>query len=160
MSQHKAVQVTRVAVLSLAIFALCSAAVYAQSLKVQGLIKGRSGATIILQTADQPKLIVLLTDDTQVSQVQGLLKARRKQMSMAALIPGLAVQVEGSYNAQNQLVASSVKFKGDDLEQAQSIQAGLHETQVQSQQNQQELQPNRMPSCKPRTRLCRNSKRR
>lgn len=139
MSQRKAVQVTRVAMLSFAIFALCSAAVFAQNLKVQGLIKGRSGATLILQTSDQPKLIVLLTDDTQVSQVQGLLKARRKQMSMAALIPGLAVQVEGSYNAQNQLVANSVKFKGSDLEQAQSIEAGLHETQVQTQQNQQEL---------------------
>ena len=60
-------------------------------------------------------------------------------MSMSALIPGLAVQVQGTYNAQNQLVADSVTFKGNDLEQAQSIQAGLHETQVQTQKNQQEL---------------------
>jgi outer membrane protein OmpA-like peptidoglycan-associated protein len=37
------------------------------------------------------------------------------------------------------LVADSVTFKGNDLEQAQSIQAGLHETQVQSEKNQQEL---------------------
>ena len=139
MTQDKAAQVTRVAILSFAIFALCSAAAIAQSLKVEGLIKGRSGATMILQTSDSLKLVVLLTDSTQVSQVQGLLKARRKQMSMTALIPGLAVQVEGSYNAENQLVAKSVKFKGSDLEQAQSIQAGLHETQVQAQQNQQEL---------------------
>ena len=61
-------------------------------------------------------------------------------MSMAALIPGLAVNVEGTYNAQNQLEAKSVSFKGNDLEQAQSIQAGLHETQVQAQQNQEELE--------------------
>jgi outer membrane protein OmpA-like peptidoglycan-associated protein len=60
-------------------------------------------------------------------------------MSMAALIPGLAVQVEGSYNAENQLVANSIKFKGSDLEQAQSIQAGLHETKMQAEQNQQQL---------------------
>ena len=111
----------------------------AQTMKVQGLIKGRSGATMILQTQDTPKLIVLLTDSTQVGQVQGVFKARRKQMSMAALIPGLAVQVEGTYNDQNQLVANKVSFKGDDLEQAQSIQAGLHETQVQTQKNQEEL---------------------
>jgi OOP family OmpA-OmpF porin len=111
----------------------------AQNVKVQGLIKGRNGDTMILQTSDSPKLIVLLTDSTQVGQVQGMLKARRKQMSMAALIPGLAVQVEGSYNDQNQLVANKVSFKGDDLEQAQSIQAGLHETQVQSQKNEAEL---------------------
>jgi outer membrane protein OmpA-like peptidoglycan-associated protein len=112
---------------------------WAQNVKVQGLIKGRNGDTMILQTSDSPKVIVLLTDSTQVGQVQGVLKARRKQMSMAALIPGLAVQVEGMYNADNQLVATKVSFKGDDLEQAQSVQAGLHETQVQTQKNQEEL---------------------
>jgi len=122
----------------LSVFAL-SLLSYAQTVKVQGLIKGRSGDQMILQTSDSPKLIVVLTDSTQVGQVQGMLKARRKQMSMAALIPGLAVQVEGMYNADNQLVATKVSFKGDDLEQAQSIQAGLHETQQQTQKNEAEL---------------------
>ena len=56
---------------------------------------------------------------------------------MAALIPGLAVKVEGNYD---ELVASSVSFKGNDLEQAESIQAGLHETKVQTQQQQAELE--------------------
>jgi len=125
-------------VVLLSIFAL-SLAGFAQTVKVQGLIKGRNGDQMILQTSDSPKLVVVLTDSTQVGQVQGVFKARRKQMSMAALIPGLAVQVEGTYNADNQLVATKVSFKGDDLEQAQSIQAGLHETQVQTQKNQQEL---------------------
>ena len=129
----------RVALLVLAsVFAL-SLVSWAQNVKVQGLIKGRNGDTMILQTSDSPKLIVLLTDSTQVGQVQGVLKARRKDMSMAALIPGLAVQVEGMYNADNQLVATKVSFKGNDLEQAQSIQAGLHETQAQTAKNQQEL---------------------
>ena len=113
---------------------------FAQTVKVQGLIKGRNGDQMILQTSDSPKLVVVLTDSTEVGQVQGMLKARRKQMSMAALIPGLAVQVEGMYNADNQLVATKVSFKGNDLEQAQSIQAGLHETQQQTQKNQQELE--------------------
>ena len=55
---------------------------------------------------------------------------------MAALIPGLAVKVEGTYNNQNQLVAKSVRFKGNDLEQAKAIQAGMHETKAQlAQQN-------------------------
>ena len=123
----------------LSVFAL-SLLSFAQTVKVQGLIKGRSGDQMILQTSDSPKMVVILTDSTQVGQVQGMLKARRKQMSMAALIPGLAVQVEGMYNANNQLVATKVSFKGDDLEQAQSIQAGLHETQMQTQKNQQELE--------------------
>jgi outer membrane protein OmpA-like peptidoglycan-associated protein len=112
---------------------------FAQTVKVQGIIKRRGGNTMTLQTSDTPKLVVLLNDQTQVEQVQGMLKARKKEMSMAALIPGLAVQVEGTYNAQNQLVATSVKFKGDDLEQAQAIQAGVHETQVQAATNEADL---------------------
>ena len=112
------------AILSLVILILMSTALPAQNIKVKGLIKGRSGPTMILQTSDTPKLIVLLTESTRVSQVQGVLKARRKEMSMAALIPGLAVEVEGSYDPKNQLVATSVKFKGNDLERARAIEAG------------------------------------
>lgn len=136
---RKAAAVTKIALSTLTLLALFSTALVAQTVKVQGLIKARKGAEMILQTSDSPTLDVLLTEATQVSQIQGVFKARHKEMSMAALIPGLAVQVEGSYNAQNQLVANSVKFKGNDLEQARSIQAGLHETQVQSQANQQAL---------------------
>jgi len=119
--------------------ALSTTIVSAQT-KVEGVIKGRDGSKIVLQTADSPKLIVLLTDSTDVAQVQGVLKARKKKMSMAALVPGLPIKVEGTYDAQNQLVAETVRFKGNDLEQAQAIQAGLHETKVQAQQNKEELE--------------------
>jgi outer membrane protein OmpA-like peptidoglycan-associated protein len=119
--------------------ALSTTIVSAQT-KVEGVIKGRDGPKIILQTADLPKLIVLLTDSTDVAQVQGALKVRKKQMSMAALVPGLPIKVEGTYDAQDQLVATTVRFKGNDLEQAQAIQAGLHETQAQAQQNKEELE--------------------
>lgn len=119
---------------------LLSAVALAQSVKVQGIIKARNGDTMILQTSEAPNLPVLLMDNTQVGQVQGMFKARRKEMSMAALIPGLAVKVEGTYNDQNQLVAKSVSFKGNDLEQAQKIDAGLHETRAQAQQNKEELE--------------------
>jgi OmpA-OmpF porin, OOP family len=133
-------RIAYIAAVSLIWLALLSTTVAAQSIKVEGLIKARNGETMIVQTSESPKLIVLLTDSTEVGQVQGVLKARRKQMSMAALIPGLAVKVEGTYNNENQLVAKSVSFKGNDLEQAKSIQAGLHETQEQAQQNKAELE--------------------
>jgi len=120
--------------LSLVGIALLSQIVTAQSVKVEGLIKARNGDTMILQTSDSPNLTVLLTDNSKVGQVQGVFKARRKQMSMAALIPGLAVKVEGTYNDHNELVATSVSFKGNDLEQAEAIEAGMHETKVQVQQ--------------------------
>jgi outer membrane protein OmpA-like peptidoglycan-associated protein len=129
-------------VLSVSLFvaALLSAMTLAQSVKVEGLIKARNGDTMILKTKDSPNVTVLLTDSTQVGQVQGVFKARRKEMSMAALIPGLAVKVEGSYNDQSQLVAKSVAFKGNDLEQAEKIEAGMHETRAQAQQNKAELE--------------------
>jgi hypothetical protein len=83
---------------------------------------------MIIGTSNSPDLTVLLTDNTEVGQVQGVFKARRKQMSMAALIPGLTVRVEGTYNGEKQLVAKSVSFKGNDLEDAEKIEAGMHET--------------------------------
>ena len=112
----------------------------AQSTKVQGIIKSRSGPDIILNTSQDPNMVVMLTDSTDVGQVEGLLKARSKQMSMVALIPGLAVSVEGDYNNQNVLVASKVRFKGNDLKNAKAIEAGMHDTNQQVQKNQEELQ--------------------
>src|ERR1700758_393998 len=109
-----------------------------ETVKVEGLIKGRSGENMIVQTTDNPNLVVELTDGTDVGQVQGVLKARNKKMSMAALIPGLAIKVEGSYH-DSRLVAQVVRFKGNNLKQAEAIQAGMHETKVQAQQNQEEL---------------------
>jgi len=143
MSQFDVRRIARHVTLSLVGLALLSPFVSAQSVKVQGLIKARSGDTMILQTSDSPNLAVLLTDDSKVGQVQGVFKARRKQMSMAALIPGLAVKVEGTYNDQNQLVAKSVSFKGNDLERAEAIEAGLHETKVQVQQTKEQAQQNK-----------------
>jgi outer membrane protein OmpA-like peptidoglycan-associated protein len=108
--------------------------------KVEGVIKGRSGDTLFVQTSDSPKVIVLLTESTDVGQLQGALKARNKKMSMAALIPGLPIRVEGSYDAQNQLVAKTIRFKGNDFDQAQAIEAGVHETAKQTAANQSELE--------------------
>src|SRR5271157_4815160 len=88
---------------------------------VQGGINGRSGATMTLQTQDAGNIVVVLTPSTQVDEVEGLFKARKKEMAVTALVPGLQVQVQGSYNAQNQLVADSVKFKGNDLKNAEDI---------------------------------------
>ena len=140
MSQSKVPGFVYLAVLSLTGVTLLSPIVAAQAVKVEGLVKARSGDTMVVQASGSSDVYVLLTDRTQVGQVQGLFKARRKHMSMAALIPGLAVKVEGIYNQQNQLVAQSVAFKGNDLEDAEKIEAGMHQTKVQVQQNQAELE--------------------
>jgi len=107
---------------------------------LQGVINGRSGATMTVRTQFSGNVVVLLTPSTEVDEVQGLLKVRKKEMGVTALIPGLPVQVQGSYNAQNQLVANTVKFKGDDLKNAEDIQAGLTPTQEMAEANQQQIQ--------------------
>ena len=141
MNQYCRLKIAYVAVLSLIGLMLLTTIVTAQTTNVEGLIQGRSGDTMILKTSESPNLVaVLLTDSTDVAQVQGVLKARKKDMSMAALIPGLAVKIEGTYNAQKELVATKVRFKGNDLERAQAIEAGMHETKAQTQQNQEELE--------------------
>ena len=100
----------------------------AQSTKIQGVIDGRSGATMSLKITGSPDTTVLLTDSTDVGEVEGLFHGRTKQMPMTALIPGLPVQVSGTFNPQNQMVADSVKFKGSDLKAAMDAQAGLQPT--------------------------------
>ena len=140
MTQYQPAKLVSVEMLLVTVLTSLSTFANAQTTNLKGIIKERSGSTMILQTPDSASVSVVLTDYTEVGQIQGALKARRKKMSMAALIPGLAIQVEGIYNDQRQLEAKSVKFKGDDLEQAKSIQAGLHETKVRARQNTEELE--------------------
>ena len=117
-----------------------STVAFAQSLKIQGAIISRAGNTMTMKGSDGNNVVVVLNDNTDVQQVEGAFKARKKELSMAALIPGLLCQVQGTYNAQNQLVAQWVRFTGEDLQQAQSAQAAVHETKVAAAQNQAELQ--------------------
>jgi outer membrane protein OmpA-like peptidoglycan-associated protein len=116
---------------------LCCIAV-AQSNQVKGVINGRSGATMTVQTQDSGNVTVVLTPATQVEEPEGLF--RKKHLSMTALVPGLAVEAKGSFNDQNQLVADTVTFHGSALQTAEDIQAGLTPTEQQVQQNQQRMQ--------------------
>ena len=139
MTRFNWLSIRYVAILSLIGFSLLPTTATAQTTKVEGLIQGRSGDTMTLKISGAPEIVVLLTDSTSVGQVQGVFKARKKEMSMAALIPGLAVKVEGTYNAKDELVAKSVRFKGNDLKQAEAMEAGMHESKVKAQQTEEEL---------------------
>jgi len=79
---------------------------------------------------------VVLNSDTQVEDDQSVFHARKRQMGVTALVPGLSVQVKGSYNGQNQLVAEPVKFNGKAPQTATDIQAGMAPVQEQQQQQQ------------------------
>jgi outer membrane protein OmpA-like peptidoglycan-associated protein len=121
-----------------AVLMLCGLAAAQQSDKVKGVINGRSGDTMTVQTQDSGNVTVVLTPATQVLEPEGAF--RKKHLAMTALIPGLSVEVKGSYNAQKQLIADTVTFHGSDLKTAQDIQAGLAPTEQQVQQSQKQLQ--------------------
>ena len=140
MKYRTAIKIATPSALLMAVLVLTSRSLVAQT-KVQGVIEGRSGSTMSLKTINSPPdTTVLLTDTTDVGEAEGLFHGRTKQMPMTALIPGLPVQVSGSMNAQNQLVADSVKFKGSDLKAAMDAQAGLQPTQQKVAANAAQIQ--------------------
>jgi len=123
---------------------LCCLAVglaYGQKTKVNGLITGRTGETLVVKTADG-NVTVVLTDDTKVQQPKGV-GLRKKKMSAAVLIPGLKISVDGVGDAQSRVVANSITFSGDDLEMAETIQAGLTPTKQAVQTNQGNIEGNK-----------------
>ena len=138
MNRSRFAGIVFVVILCMTLLMLCGPAA-AQSGQVQGVINGRSGATMTVQSPGMGNTIVLLTNDTQVEDVSGVFHARKKQMGLTALVPGLQVQVQGTYNAQNQLVANTVKFNGKNLQTATDIQAGVAPVEQQTQAQQQEI---------------------
>jgi OOP family OmpA-OmpF porin len=139
MESTKTLRVALVIVTLLGAVMLAFNVAQAQSAQLQGLIIGRSGATMTVQSQAQGNVVVVLTPATEVQEVSGVLHIRKKQMGMTALVPGLPVQVQGSYNAQNQLVADTVKFKGGELKNAEDIQAGVTPVEQQEQAQKQQL---------------------
>jgi len=105
--------------------------------EIKGPITSRDGDTMALKGQDG-MVTVLLSPTTQVVEAMGLFKGH-EQLSVTALVPGLYVQVKGTTNAQNQLVAESVKFSASDLKAAVDAQAGQVPTQQKVAQNQQQI---------------------
>ncbi len=137
MTYNNARKIADLGVKSLLVLSCLGAPVFAQE-KLQGMIKARSAATIILETKEQPYVNVLLEDITKVAQNEGLFKVRKMTMSTAALIPGLQIEVEGHRDENGMFIAKSITFNGNDLERAYSIQAGLSETEARSKATQEE----------------------
>jgi len=140
MKIRSAVKSTTFIVLLMAAFVLTTQPTIAQDTQIQGVIDGRSGATMTLKILGSPDTTVLLTDSTNVGEAEGVFHGRSKQMPMTALIPGLPVQVKGTYNGQNQLVADTVRFKGSDLKTAMDAQAGLQPTEQKVAANTAQIQ--------------------
>ncbi len=131
-----------VGLLTVCLVALLSANAQGDKTKVKGLITARTGDTIILKTTDGSSVTVTLDDDTKVQQPKGL-GVRKKQMSAAALIPGLKVSVDGTSQDATHVLAKSITFDKDDLQTAEMIQAGLDPTKQNVAANQQNIAENK-----------------
>ena len=110
--------------------------------KFNGMIKTRTGDTLIVKTRDGDKTVVL-TDDTKTKDDKGLFGLEKEIMSDAVLIPGLKLKVDGTTDDQGRVVAKTITVDGDDLETAEMIQAGLHPTAEQVAANVQAIEANR-----------------
>jgi len=110
--------------------------------KVKGMIRTRTGETLIVKTPNGDTTVVL-TDDTTTKDDKGLFGLDKEIFSNAVLIPGLKVKVDGTSDDQGRVVAKTITVDGDDLETAEMIQAGLHPTAEQVSANMQAIEANR-----------------
>jgi OmpA-OmpF porin, OOP family len=110
--------------------------------KVKGMIRSRTGETLIVKSGDGDTTVVL-TDDTRTKDDKGLFGLDKQYFSNVVLIPGLKVKVDGTSDDQGRVVAKTITVDGDDLETAEMIQSGLHPTAEQVAANMQTLEAHR-----------------
>jgi len=126
------------------LFLLASVCAFAgDKAEVKGIISGRTGDTLIVNTKEGDRTTVVLTDDTTTQDRKGLFGLDKQILSNTVLIPGLKVKVSGTSDDQGRIVAKTITTDGDDLETAQMIQAGLHPTAEQVNANMQAIETNR-----------------
>lgn len=140
---QRQIRTTRGLAISLAMFTSLGLTAIAQQATVEGLVIGRSGPSMLVKTADSPKLTVLLSDSTKATEKGGFLGLDRKDLGITALVPGLSVKVEGAYDSNHQLVAKKVMFSRNSLVVAKQIDAGLNPTNEQVAAAQDQIKSQR-----------------
>jgi len=131
-----------IAVNVMVLFFLAAASVFGASgdkAEVKGMITTRTGETLVVKSAEG-NVTVALTDDTRTKDDRGVFGLDKQQMSNVVLIPGLKVDVDGMFDDQGRVIATTITVDGDDLEAAEMIEAGLHPTAQQVAANVQALE--------------------
>ena len=105
---------------------------------VKGMISGRTGETLIVNT-EAGKVTVVLAEDTKIRDKRGLFGLQEEVMAATVLIPGLKVSVDGTSDGEGRVVAKTITVDGDDIESSQMIQAGLQPTADQVLEHEKEL---------------------
>jgi len=143
--------------MSLAMFTSLGLTAAAQEAVVQGMVIGRNGPSMSVKTADSPRLRVLLSDSTKATEKGGFLGLDRKDLGIAALVPGLSVKVEGTYDPDHQLVAKKITFSRNSLVTAKQIDAGLNPVNEQVAAAQDQLKSDRRDIDQSQTDISKNS---
>jgi outer membrane protein OmpA-like peptidoglycan-associated protein len=113
-----------------------------EKIKMNGVITSRDGANMTVNSSDRGNVVVVLTDNSEVSASRGGLGLLRKGVAVTALIPGLKVSVEGVGDEKGRVIATKVHFTEGDLKTAQAIQAGLSPTASKLQATDKQVQAN------------------
>ena len=91
----------------------------------RGVVTGRTTDGSLIVRTDEADVAIVLTENTMVRETSGM---RVIKVDVASLIPGLRVDVEGTYQSATRLLADRITFTRDDLKIARNIQAGLTPT--------------------------------
>jgi OmpA-OmpF porin, OOP family len=129
--------------MSLVIFTSLGLKAVAQEATIEGMVIGRDGPSMAVKTADSPRLTVLLADDTKATEKGGFLGIGKKDLGIAALVPGLSVKVEGAYNPDHQLMAKKITFSRNSFTTAKQIDAGLYPVNAEIAGAQDQLKSDR-----------------
>jgi OOP family OmpA-OmpF porin len=95
-----------------------------QKMKLKGIVTGRGSDTFTVLGDNGGTTTVLLTDRTTVKTKGGFFGGGTRYAT-TNITRGLRLEVEGRGDSSGQLVAEKVRFSGDDLRTAQSIEARL-----------------------------------
>jgi len=114
-----------------------------QQASVEGLVIGRDGSTMLVKTADSPRLDVELSDSTKATEKGGFLGWSRKDLGITQLVPGLKVKVDGTYDSDHKLIAKKVEFSRGSMQTARQIDAGLSPTNEKVAAAQDQLRSDR-----------------
>ena len=143
--------------LALAMMTSLGRSASAQEATIEGLVVGRSGPTMAVKTGDGPRTTVLLSDSTKATEKGGFLGWGRSDLGITALVPGLFVKVEGTYNPDHQLLAKKVLFSKSSLNTARQIDAGLNPINEQLGQQQDQLASNKRDIASSQDMIAKNS---
>jgi outer membrane protein OmpA-like peptidoglycan-associated protein len=122
----------------IAVLLLASITALGAETDVKGMISGRTGETLIVNT-ETGKVTVVLTEGTKIRDKRGLFGLQEEQMAPTVLIPGLKVSVDGTSDGEGRVVAKTITVDGDDIESSQMIQAGLQPTADEVLEHEKEL---------------------